>query len=173
MSLVDSNLPHSGDSFSDIAFNEVKAQMIPSGARCEVTRVIIPQLCETIALYSGGYIGTVFGSSGQGMTEDVTTIVRRFFMSLKQLIRGKKIAVIVTVRTSLVNSMLMQSIVNIADTVLGVESFAGRTSEIPAEFQVSRNDFHSCFFYHCYCYCVFGLFVRSKCTLIVTVYTVL
>jgi hypothetical protein len=105
------------------------SQEIPGGPQCEVCRVFIPLLCETSLSF-----GARSNISQSPDSEQMLLV--RFLLSVKQLIRDKRCSVFVTVRPSMILPSVCRCLLDVADSVFGVESFAGRSEEIAPEFKV-------------------------------------
>lgn len=70
-------------------------------------------------------------------------LICNFMLQLKQKIQGLPIAVMVSICAgSVAVDRTLQTVIDISDTVLGVESFSGRDGSIPTEFKDFNGFFH-------------------------------
>jgi hypothetical protein len=114
-----------------------------AGPQCDVCRIFIPLICENTFQFDT--TNTHVDTSNNG------SLLTRFLLTVKQLIRDKRVCVLVSVRPSMLDPSACEcarSLFNVCDSVLAVESFAGRSEEIAAEFKV-------CISCVCMCCCVF------------------
>jgi len=87
-----------------------------------ITRLYIPDLFQVIDMFSINNL-------------EAERLILQTILSLKHFIRNKKIILLLTVQPSVINPYLLQSIGNIADTVVAIDSFAGRANITPVEFR--------------------------------------
>ena len=97
-----------------------------------ISRIFIPaldQVMSSIAAQSSNKMNNTKSSKISAQ------IMGKFLLQLKHMIRSTRVCLTVTVQPCAITSQTLATLRQVADTVLSVESFAGRAHSVPYEFK--------------------------------------
>lgn len=92
------------------------------------TRIFLPNLSEVFDTFRNEQCESNISKSEEKL------IIAKFLLRVKQLIRSTRVVVICTLQSSTTSPHILNKLAQVADTVVSVESFAGRAQSIPYEF---------------------------------------
>ncbi len=75
------------------------------------------------------------GSRRHSDYNEIVTVLGRFFVRLKRIIRDSRVAIFFSVNDAILNSHVMLLLHQVIDSVLSVNSFAGKEHVVPYEFR--------------------------------------
>jgi hypothetical protein len=90
------------------------------------------QVCRVVL---AGLDRIVFNAVAQTGEAVNPRVVARFLLRLKHIVQKSRVSVLVTLNTAAVSTETAVRLRQVADTVLSVESFAGRAHSVPYEFK--------------------------------------
>jgi hypothetical protein len=101
----------------------------------DIVRIFLPDFTDLLML-------SFTEESNLNKVNSLSILFSRFLLQIKQKIRDLRVVVIVSAREDYCSHDMLRKLSNACDSILKVESFAGKSGSIPSEFQSFHGFLH-------------------------------